>query len=103
MLHEIVLAVSSAADPTATPTSDVTAWLQLLNIPVVGLLAYAVLTGKVVSFKEHQRVVEERDKEREERIKAQEALTDKALPVILETQRTLKDTADLVERLSRRR
>jgi hypothetical protein len=99
----IDLLILAADAPTGGPSPDVTGWLQLLNIPVVGLLAYAVLTGKVVSYKEHQRVVDERDKEREERIKAQEALTEKALPVILETQRTLKDTADLVERLSRRR
>lgn len=86
-----------------TTSPEVTGWLQLLNIPVVGALAWAVLTGKVVSSKEHERVIQERNLEREERIKAQQALTDKALPVILDTQRVLKDTADLIDRLSRRR
>lgn len=89
---------------STTPASiEVSAWLQLLNIPVVGALAWAVLTGKVVSSKEHSRVISERDLERQERIKAQEALTEKALPVILDTQRVLKDTANLIDRLSRRR
>lgn len=95
-----MLSILAAA---AGPNPELTSWLNLLNIPVVGALAWAVLTGRVVSAKEHARVVEERDKEREERIKAQEALTEKALPVILDTQRVLKDTADLIDRLSRRR
>lgn len=94
-----MLALLAAADTS----TEVTGWLQLLNIPVVGTLAWAVLSGKVVSSKEHERVIKERDLEREERIKAQQALTDKALPVILDTQRVLKDTADLIDRLSRRR
>lgn len=89
-----------AAGTTGSESADFV--LTLLNVPVFGALVWALLSGKIVSGKEHDRVVLERDREREERIKAQDALSERAMPVILDTQRALKDATELINHLSRK-
>lgn len=99
MLTEVI---TLAAETGTTLPGSADFFLSLLNVPVFGALVWALLTGKIVSGKEHERVVQERDRERDERIKAQEALTDKALPLILTSQQVMKEASDLIQHLSRK-
>lgn len=96
----LVAILSAAEDPTSSPIAE---WVQLVNLPLSILILYGFARGWFITGKEHQRVVDERNKEREERIKAQDALTEKVLPVFQENERTLADLVKTVERLDTRR
>lgn len=99
MLLSVVLAATEKT-ATATPITD---WIQLLNYPLSILILFGFARGWFITGKEHQRVVEERDRERQERQEAQRALTDKALPALQENERTMGDLVKAVERLDDRR
>jgi hypothetical protein len=66
---------------------------------VFGYVVVALIRGWIVSGREHDRVVSERDRERDERIKAQAALTEQVLPVLTETQHVLADAARVIDRV----
>lgn len=83
-----------------TPISE---WLQLVNLPLSILILYGFARGWFITGKEHERVVAERNAERVERIEAQKTLTDKAIPLLQENERTMADMVRAVERLDRRR
>lgn len=71
------------------------------GIVAFAVLAVAIMRGWLVTGGEYQRVVEERNHEREERIKAQEALVERALPAVLDAQRILTRVADILDKRSR--
>jgi hypothetical protein len=73
--------------------------LSLLQVPVFGYVVVALIRGWLVSGREHDRVVGERDRERDERIKAQSALTEQVLPTLTETQHVLADAARVIDRV----
>jgi hypothetical protein len=77
-------------------------WIQLINLPLSLLILYGFARGWFITGKEHERVVTERNLERDERIKAQAALTDKALPALQENERTMGDLIKAVERIDAR-
>lgn len=89
--------LAGATSPFGDPTISVI--LGLLQVPVFGALVVAIIRGWIVTGKEHDRVVAERDREREERIKAQDALTDRVLPLLQETQHALTDAARTLDRI----
>jgi hypothetical protein len=97
-MHWVIL----AAD-TGSGTPNVGDWIQLINLPLSLLTLYGFARGWFITGKEHQRVVDERNSERDERIAAQQALTDKALPALQENERTMGDLVKAVERLESRR
>lgn len=68
---------------------QIQAYSQLLQVPLFGLLLFGFIKGWFVTGKEHDRVIAERDKEREERIKAQDALTTQVMPTLRDTQNAL--------------
>lgn len=70
------------------------------GIIMFALLAVALIRGWLVTGIEYKRVVEERNEERQERLKAQEA-ANSALPVVLETQRLLERVASLLDKRTR--
>lgn len=87
MLTTLVVVAAAAAAP------DPGIWdilVKAFGIPAFALLVLAMIRGWIVTGQEYQRVVTERNQEREERIKAQEALTEKTLPTLLETQHVLE-------------
>lgn len=86
MLTTLVVA-AAAADPNAGIWDIL---VKAFGIPAFALLVLAMIRGWIVTGQEYQRVVTERNQEREERIKAQEALTEKTLPTLLETQHVLE-------------
>jgi hypothetical protein len=86
----------------ASSTPNVGEWIQLINVPLSILILYGFARGWFITGKEHQRVVDERDKERQERIEAQKALTEKALPALQENERTMHDLVQAVDRLNQR-
>lgn len=90
----------AAADTGASPIGE---WVQLINLPLSILILYGFARGWFITGKEHQRVVDERNEERKERIAAQEALTNKALPALQENERTMSDLVKAVERIDARR
>lgn len=94
-----MLPVAFLADATSQPIPAIGEWIQLINLPLSILILYGFARGWFITGKEHQRVVDERDKERTERIEAQKALTDKALPTLQENERTMGDLVKAVERL----
>src|SRR4051812_15917197 len=86
MLSTVIVAAAAAS-------SDPGIWdilVKAFGIPAFALLVLAMIRGWIVTGQEYQRVVTERNQEREERIKAQEALTEKTLPTLLETQHVLE-------------
>lgn len=87
---------SGGIDPT------VTGYLTVLQVPVFGALAWALLTGRIRTRDEMERVVKERDTERDERIQAQQALTGSALPAVLQLQETMKQATEIITRLEDR-
>lgn len=105
MLDVRVLAAASliagaAPDPSASPLGE---WVQLINLPLSILILYGFARGWFITGKEHQRVVEERDKERQERIEAQQALTEKAMPTLQQNELTMGKMVDAMERMEGRR
>lgn len=98
----MLTAVLAAGEVTGT-SSPIAEWVQLINLPLSILILYGFARGWFITGKEHQRVVEERNAERAERIEAQKALTDKALPVLQENERTMSDLVKAVEKLEARR
>lgn len=102
-MHWVLLATGTGGGSGGSSTPGVGEWIQLINLPLSLLILYGFARGWFITGKEHQRVVDERNREREERITAQQALTEKALPALQENERTMGDLVKAVERLEARR
>lgn len=76
--------------------------LTILQVPVFGALTWAFLTGRIRTRDELDRVIKERDLEREERVIANTALTEKALPAVTQLQETMKQATEVIVRLEDR-
>jgi hypothetical protein len=83
----LAMLLSSDTSTTGDPTIDLL--LKAFGIPIVALFVLALIRGWLVTGTEYKRIVEERNREREERLKAQEALTERTLPVVLQAQEVL--------------
>jgi len=86
-----------ATTDTSSTNPSVVAFLTILQVPVFGALFFAFIRGWIVTGKEFDRVVGERNEEREERIKAQSALTDQVMPVVHSAQDALRQAAFAIE------
>lgn len=79
--------------------ADLQAYAALLQVPLFGALLTAFVKGWLVTGKEHDRMITERDKERDERIKAQDALTNQVVPTLRDTQNALTEAARALDRM----
>lgn len=87
MLHLL-----AAADPGS---GDIQGYLALFNVPVYIALVVALLKGWLVTGREYDRVVADRDAERAERIALQKTLTDTVMPTNQDVQTTLRQVTDM--------
>lgn len=84
----------------ASDASNISAIAGLINVPVVGWLAWALITGKIHTDGEVTRLIAERDAERMERVKAQEALIDRAFPALSDAAHQLQVMAQRIDQLA---
>ncbi len=70
-------------------------YLALFNVPVYVSLVVALLKGWLVTGREYDRVVSDRDAERAERIALQKTLTDTVMPTNQDVQTTLRQVTDM--------
>lgn len=99
-MHWILLAAETGTGASPPAISE---WIQLINIPLSIMIIYGFARGWFITGKEHQRVVDERDKERVERIEAQKALTEKVLPALQDSERAMEAMVKAAERLDANR
>lgn len=92
----VIASGSGSLDPS------IAAYLTILQVPVFGALAWALLTGRIRTRDEMDRVIKERDEERNERIQAQNALQSQALPAVVQLQETMKQATEVIVRLEDR-
>jgi hypothetical protein len=95
--------LADAQGGSAALPPEISTVLSLLQIPVVGVVIVGLHRGWLVTGKEHDRVVRERDRERDERVAAQAALTHEVVPLLTVVQATSERVIRVLDERSDRR
>lgn len=85
----------AAAGTAVSLPSDLQGYLALFNVPLYMSLVVALLKGWLVTGREYDRVVADRDAERAERVALQKTLTDTVMPTNADVQTTLRQVTDM--------